>query len=288
VDCSLLTPPRDGSDGRPRYSMLETLRAYGAEQLAEAGEQDQAAAALAGYALGVAEEAAAGLQTRTGEREAARRLDAEEATMRQVLAWAMSHDPEVALRLAGALGWWWFLQGRLAGQGPLLAAVTGNAEPGSDQWCAAQFMLAWATYYSGDMAGAVEHFTALRGAVAARPPSPALADALAGRAFVLRDLGQIPEATEEARRALAVVGGVGHPFGEALALLGPRSLRRGRRGRGRGGAAGPAGCPGPRRRPRLDNADMRHVLGPAADRGRRVRRCRACLRGRAGCVPGHE
>ena len=87
--------------------MLETLRAYGAGRLAEAGEQDQAAAALAGYALGVAEQAAAGLQTRAGELEAARWLDAEDATMRQVLAWARDDDPAVALRLAVALGWWW-------------------------------------------------------------------------------------------------------------------------------------------------------------------------------------
>ena len=54
VDCSLLVPPRAGPDGRSRYVMLETLRAYGAGLLAEAGEQEQAAAALAGYALGVA------------------------------------------------------------------------------------------------------------------------------------------------------------------------------------------------------------------------------------------
>ena len=194
VDCSLLTPPRDGPDGRSRYSMLETLRGYGAARLAETGEQDQAAAALAGYALVVAEEAAAGLQTRTGEREAARWLDAEDATMRQVLAWAMGHDPEMALRLAIALGWWWFLRGRLAGQGPLLAEVAGYAEPGSDQWCAAQFWLAWAKEFSADMAGALEHFTALRDAVAGLLLSPALADALAGRSYALRDLGRITEA----------------------------------------------------------------------------------------------
>ncbi len=30
VDCSLLSPPRAGPDGRTRYVMLETLRAYGA------------------------------------------------------------------------------------------------------------------------------------------------------------------------------------------------------------------------------------------------------------------
>jgi predicted ATPase/DNA-binding CsgD family transcriptional regulator/DNA-binding XRE family transcriptional regulator len=219
VDCSLLTPPRDGPDGRSRYSMLETLRGYGAGRLAETGEQDQAAAALAGYALGVAEKAAAGLQTRAGERAAARWLDVEDATMRQVLAWAMGHAPEVALRLAIALGWWWFLRGRLAGQRPLMATVTGYAEPGSDRWCAAQFLLAWAAEFSADMAGALEHFTALRDAVAGRPPSPALADALAGRSYALRDLGQIPEAAADARRALAVAHEVGHPFGEAVALL---------------------------------------------------------------------
>ena len=69
-----------------RYVMLETLRTYGAGLLAAAGEQDQTAAALAGWALQVAEQTAAGLQTSTGEQDAARWLDAEEATMRQVLA----------------------------------------------------------------------------------------------------------------------------------------------------------------------------------------------------------
>jgi predicted ATPase len=38
VDCSLLAPPRRGPHGRARYVMLETLRAYGARLLTEAGE----------------------------------------------------------------------------------------------------------------------------------------------------------------------------------------------------------------------------------------------------------
>ena len=65
VDCSLLSPPRPGPDGRSRYVMLETLRGYGAGLLAEAGEQDGADAALARYAVRVAEQAAAGMQTHT-------------------------------------------------------------------------------------------------------------------------------------------------------------------------------------------------------------------------------
>jgi hypothetical protein len=57
--------------------------------LAETGEQEQATAAMAGYALRVAEQAAAGLQTGTAEIAAALRLDAEDVTMSQFLAWAM-------------------------------------------------------------------------------------------------------------------------------------------------------------------------------------------------------
>ncbi len=220
VDCSLLVPPRAGPDGRSRYSMLETLRAYGATLLDEAGEAEGAAAALAGWALEVAEQAAGGLETVEGELAAARWLDAEDATMRQVLAWAMDHDAAVALRLAAALGRWWYLRGRLAGQYPLLREVAGRAEPGSDGWCAAQFWLGRMAQFSGDPAAALGHFTALRDAVAERGPCRALADGLAGRAGALSQTGRSAEAADEARRALAVARELGYPVGEVLALAG--------------------------------------------------------------------
>ena len=218
VDCSLLVPPRAGPDGRSRYVMLETLRAYGAGLLAEAGEQDGAAAALAGYALRVAEEAAAGLQTRTGELAAAWRLDAEDATMAQVLAWALPHDAAVCLRLAVALGRWWFLRGRLAGQYPLLREAAGRAAAGSDEWCAAQFWLGWTAVYSADLAGALGHFTVLRDAVGDGGRSRALADGLAGRSTIWSNMGRFAEAVDDGRRSLAVAREVGYPAGEALAI----------------------------------------------------------------------
>ena len=218
VDCSLLAPPRAGPDGRSRYVMLETLRAYGAGLLAAAGEQDGAAAALARWAVVVAEQAAVGLQTVEGELAAARWLDAEDATMRQVLAWGMEHDAAIALRMAVALGWWWFLRGRLAGQYPLLREAAGRAEPGSDGWCAAQFWLGRMAQFSGDMAAALGHFTALRDAVAERGPCRALADGLAGRSGALSQMGRDAEAAGEARRTLAVARELGYPVGEVLAL----------------------------------------------------------------------
>ena len=39
VDCSLLVPPRPGADQRPRYTMLQTLRAYALTRLREAVEE---------------------------------------------------------------------------------------------------------------------------------------------------------------------------------------------------------------------------------------------------------
>jgi predicted ATPase/DNA-binding CsgD family transcriptional regulator len=219
VDCSLLVPPRAAPDGRYRYAMLETLRAYGARQLAEAGETGRAAAALAGYTLGVAERAAAGLQTTTGEAAAARWLDAEDATMRQALAWAMEHDTGAALRLAAALAPWWHLRGRLPSQYPLLRETAGRAEPGGDAWCTAQLWLGLTAVWSADPVAALGHFTAVRDAIGDRGPPRALAGCLAGRSLALAGLRRTGEAAGDGRRALALARETGDPATEALALV---------------------------------------------------------------------
>jgi predicted ATPase len=216
VDCSLLAPPRTGPDGRARYVMLETVRAYGAQQLMEAGEEREAAAALAGFALGLAEEAAAGMETSAGEADAAGWLDAEYATVHHVLAWALGHDAPVAVRLAAALGPWWFVRGRWASGYDLLSAAAGHAAEGGQQWCAVQF---WLGCVSQDTAVGVGHFGAAGDALTRQPPSPLLCLALACRAWCLADLGRLSEAEREAHRALALAREIGDTVGEAFGLL---------------------------------------------------------------------
>jgi predicted ATPase/DNA-binding CsgD family transcriptional regulator len=218
VDCSLIGSPRASPDGRWRYLMLETLHAYGARLLTGAGEQDEAAAALAGYALREAEQAAGGLQTRTGEVAAARWLDAEDATMRQVLTWAMHNDAATALRLAVALAPWWMLRGRLVSQRTLLREAAGAATAGSDGWCAAQYWLGLASLYSADLAGALGCFTGVRDTIGDQPLSRALVDCLRGRSAALANLGRAAEAADDARRSLALAQELGYPAGEVLAL----------------------------------------------------------------------
>ena len=218
VDCSLLTPPRAGVDGRSRYVMLDTLRAYGAKLRAEAGEQDTAAAALAAYALRVAEEAAAGLQSSAGEVAAASWLDAEDPTMRQVLAWAIARDAALAVRLADALGWWWWMRGRLAGKYRLLVEVAERAEPGSGGWCIIHCWLGRAAFFAADVPGSLGHFTAVHQAVAACGPSRVLVDVLTTRSVVLQTTGRLAEGTEDGRRALAMARDLGYLAGEGMAL----------------------------------------------------------------------
>jgi len=220
VECSLLVPPRPGPDGRSRYAMLETLRAYGAGLLAGAGEQDQAQAVLARYAVRVAEEAGAGVLTVTGEAAAARWLDAEAATMGYVLAWAVEHDLGVAARLVTALGLWWQLRGRLAGQEPLLRELAGRAGPGSDGWCVAQRWLAQSAFDATGLLQALQRCAAVIDVIGDREPSRTLVDCLALQSGILANLGRVPETAAAARRAQAMARELGYPFGEVHATIG--------------------------------------------------------------------
>jgi predicted ATPase/DNA-binding CsgD family transcriptional regulator len=217
VDRSLLTAPRQGPDGQARYLMLETLRAFGTGQLAEAGERDGAAAAMAAFALQVAEQAAAGLATVPGEPAAGRWLDAEDATVHQALAWALEHDPVLAARLAVALAPWWAL-GRWAAGCQLLAAAASVTAEGGPQWCAVKFWLGMLTVGS-DVTAGLGHLTAVRDVLFPHAPGPVLARTLAWRACCLTFLGRYAEAASEARHALSMAKQVHDPEAEAYALL---------------------------------------------------------------------
>jgi predicted ATPase/DNA-binding CsgD family transcriptional regulator len=224
TDCSLLIPPRVGPDGRTRYAMLETLRAYAAGLLAGAGEDADALAALAAYAAKLAAEASVGLQAGTTEVASLQHLDAEDATMSRALAWSMDHDPGTALRLALALEPWWQVRGRLAGNAALLAAAAEYAAPDSIEWCGVRMLLGQAAGQSGDSAAALGHFTAVRAALedAARPAPPwraaVLSLCLDGRSGTLSAMGRVAEAVDDGRGALDLARQSGHLGLEALAL----------------------------------------------------------------------
>jgi predicted ATPase/DNA-binding CsgD family transcriptional regulator len=224
VDCSLLLPPRTGPDGRSRYVMLETLRAYGASLLAEAGEEDQIGAALAAYAAEVAGDATIELYTSSREVAGVRHLDAEEVTLHHALAWASDHDPAAAMRLTLALAPWWRLRGRLSSQAPLLAAAVEYAEAGSEEWCTARLFLGQVVGEAEDPPAMLEHFTAVRDALddPDRSGAPStvvlLSVCLGARAAALLRMGRMAEAVEDGRRGLDLARQTGSGGLEAMAL----------------------------------------------------------------------
>ena len=98
------------SDG-PRYGMLETVRAYCLEQLADAGEEHQFAEAVGRHYLDLAERLDPRLRA-PGQAEALRELTAEQDNLHASLRWAIGQgEAELALRFVRALGWYWMLRG---------------------------------------------------------------------------------------------------------------------------------------------------------------------------------
>jgi predicted ATPase/DNA-binding CsgD family transcriptional regulator len=227
VDRSLLQPPRAGPDNRSRYLMLETLRAYGARRLAEAGEDDEAYAALGEYAATVAGQALVQVYSRTRELDGLRHLDAEDATIRRVLDWALEHDPGTAVRVGLNIAPWWGVRGRLSSQAPLLTRLAELADAGSVEWCAAHMFLAQVAGQSQDPAAALNHLTMARDAL--EDPAHAeeaggpwlLSLCLGGRSSALIPLGRVAEALEDSRRALDLARqtGIGGLEASALAAL---------------------------------------------------------------------
>jgi predicted ATPase/DNA-binding CsgD family transcriptional regulator len=213
VDCSLLSPPRPGPDGRARYLMPATVRAFAAARLDEDAERASANVALAAFALSVAEQAAAGRRT-PQEPAAVRWFDAEDATIQHAVTWALEHDLDTALRLGVAVAEWWLVHGRAEAAREVLLAAVGHTEPGSRSWCLAQVWLG----DIGPPAASIEHETAACEALSSQPSSPLLAELLAGRSRTQMYFGRIAEAVSDARRALEVARHAGYPAGEILAL----------------------------------------------------------------------
>ena len=140
LDKSLLKQTEQ--DDEPRLLMLETIREYGLEALASAGEAQATHEAHATYYLALAEEAEPQL---VGPQQIVwlNRLEQEHDNLRAALRWALErgkarHSMELALRLGGALLRFWlmrghwsegrtFLEDALAGREGTVASVRGKA-----------------------------------------------------------------------------------------------------------------------------------------------------------------
>jgi predicted ATPase/DNA-binding CsgD family transcriptional regulator len=108
VDRSLLAV-QDISQGRPRYRMLETIREFAAQRLAEAGEVDLIRTRHRDHYLALAEAAEPELLGPDEDRWRAR-LTAEQDNLRAALVWSRDHgEAEALARMVTALVGFWMI-----------------------------------------------------------------------------------------------------------------------------------------------------------------------------------
>ena len=141
VECSLLVPPRPGSMAGPGTGCWTRCETTG-PGCWPGPEQDQAAGGAGPLRTEGGRGSRGGAADHDRRAPAARRLDAEDATAGQVLAWAVAHDPDTRCAAGGRARLVVVsCAGGCPGQDRLLSEVAGRAERGSDGWCAVQCWL---------------------------------------------------------------------------------------------------------------------------------------------------
>ncbi len=179
---SLILIDESGS-AEPRFRMLNLIRAYAREQLAERGEADATIIRLTRYLVGVVETVRDALQG-PDHREVSERLDRERDEIRSAIDWALqSDDAETVGRLLAPLFTYWWSRG--------LLPVTSEL---------------------------AEQAAALPSA-ASLPPYPA-ALLLGARGISMVMIGRAAEAEPLLRRTLETAASLGNRRLQAYALLG--------------------------------------------------------------------
>lgn len=226
VDRSLVLA-EESRQGQARYRFLETMSQYATERLRESGEEETVSERHAGYVLALVEtDSAFG-----GPRQSAwlELIAGDHDNTRAALDWLIRHDPGRALRLAGALGWFWFLRG-LAGEGRsrLEAALDAAPQPTAARARA----LNWAgslARHQGDYAVALDHLNEALALARQLGDVPLVAEVLHRRGTCLYERGDYAAAQTDLETSLALCRELGdrHAAAGVLGLLGVLAHHRG-------------------------------------------------------------
>ncbi|MBV9172674.1 MAG: tetratricopeptide repeat protein, partial [Chloroflexi bacterium] len=212
------------SSGHMRYRMLDTLREYAAERLAQAGEKPDLLERQATHVLALAETAELHLH---GPEQAAwlERLEQEHENLRAALRWCVEHgSAEQGLRLGASLWRFWHIRGHLSEGREQLAAVLALARVGMP---VGSHMAALAAALNGagvlalrqcDLAAAcslLEQSLAIRRDLGDRR---AIANSLGNLGIVAKAQGDRVRSRSLHEESLAIRRALGDEWGIALAL----------------------------------------------------------------------
>ena len=230
VDKSLAVAEQD--EGGMRYRLLETVRQYAKACVVETGEEAALRERHARFYLALAENAEPKIlgSERTG---ALKQIDRVYDDLRAALGWArLAGEGELALRLVGALFWFWHFRGYIS-EGRSLAEETIKAcgervGPGNSRQMTALGKALWSAgimaWIQGDLAHAHKQYAA--GISLLRETAfldeaenqRILAHALSNLGLVVLDEGELLQAYELTKEAVELARQWGTPWDLALLL----------------------------------------------------------------------
>jgi non-specific serine/threonine protein kinase len=211
----------DGAGGESRFGMLETVREFAAERLAESGDEAAARDAHAAFFAELAGQARTGME---GADEAAwhMRLTVEHANVRTALGWLLERgEAEAALTMAAGVRRFWefryhyaegigWLERALAASGPAPTRVRG--------WGLRS--LGNLVFVNGDARRAITLYEEALAIFRGEGDDEGINIALASLAIGRTALGELAAARAAAEEGLAVSRRIGDARGEAYALRG--------------------------------------------------------------------
>ena len=207
---------------RGRYRLLETLRLYGAQRLAEAGEEVELARRHAGWYAELISGGDRPWWGRPQQAEMFQTLDVEWANVEAALDFCAGSPPdaEIGMRMAADLWLYWTVRGRYRAGSRRLDAFLGAflalvPEP-TPARAMATWALGWFSLLTGDFAAGRSRFEEVRLVCERIGAERELAFALNGLGQVHASLGEIESAIDLFTRALEAMARVGDPASLAL------------------------------------------------------------------------
>lgn len=226
VDKSLLERS-DGRDGEPRFNMLETIREYAWERLGAGvgGGLEAAQSRHAHYFLSLAQAGEAELFTGSQSYWLGR-FDEELHNFRAALSWSVHAEPNLALRLGGALWRYWLVHAYLSEGRRWLQEALAQLPPQRDGKAVsdraarakALFGAGVLANHQSDYRRAGEVIAQSLGIARALGAEEQIANSLVGLGVTAHYTGQYERAITVLEEALPIFRKLGHRRGAALAL----------------------------------------------------------------------
>ena len=208
-------------DGAPtvRYRLLDSIRAFALEVMADAKLSERALGAHAAWFAHAARSSTSGVRSsRQAEHLAFAR--AERANIDAAVAWSIVHDPLLALSLVNGFGWAWVVLGDSRGAQRILAALDAAGDLAEVRERANAFLLAaWIEASTGRLELARDHIASAAAMADTVNDLDLQARCSYYLAYVVSHHGEFRHAMELTDRSDALYEGLDRPWDQAANWL---------------------------------------------------------------------